>query len=153
MSTAPPENAPTPRGARFTKIYDKWGDHIITRDNHTELEWLAGLVGIVSNEYSPDCAAAKECHQLTVGDYEDWRVPTLEEALSVIGADEFWYWGESGPWIWTCTPDNDDPMGVAWVVKFGKDHAFKSPRTTPHCVRPVRGQMRTDITATAKAGA
>ncbi|EWG13375.1 hypothetical protein P910_003386, partial [Xylella fastidiosa Mul-MD] len=61
MSTATLENVPTTEGARFTKIYDKWGDHIITRDNHTELEWLAGFVGDVSNEYSPDCAAAKEC--------------------------------------------------------------------------------------------
>ncbi|EWG13389.1 hypothetical protein P910_003375, partial [Xylella fastidiosa Mul-MD] len=61
MSTATLKNAPAPGGARFTKIYDKWGDHIITRDNHTELEWLAGFVGYVSNEHSHDCAAAKEC--------------------------------------------------------------------------------------------
>ncbi len=45
MSTATLENVPTTEGARFTKIYDKYGDHIITRDNHTELEWLAGFVG------------------------------------------------------------------------------------------------------------
>ncbi|MCH7235125.1 MAG: DUF1566 domain-containing protein, partial [Xylella fastidiosa subsp. multiplex] len=79
MSTLALENAPTPRGARFTKIYDEHGNHIITRDEHTGLEWLYGYVGPSSNEYGPDCAAAKECHQTTVGGYDDWRVPNLEE--------------------------------------------------------------------------
>ncbi|ALR05831.1 DUF1566 domain-containing protein [Xylella fastidiosa] len=152
MSTATLENAPTPGGTRFTKIYDKNGKHIITRDANTELEWLAGFVGLLSNEYSPDCAAAKECHQLTVGDYEDWHVPTLEEALSVIGADEFWYWGESGHWIWTCTPADDHPREAAWVVKFGTNYSFTASRSVPYHVRPVRGRMRTDATATPKAG-
>ncbi|WGZ33580.1 DUF1566 domain-containing protein [Xylella fastidiosa] len=152
MSTAPLENATTPGGARFTKIYDLYGNHIITRDAHTELEWLAGFVGIWTNQDSCYGDAANVCRQLTVGGYDDWHVPTLKEALSANGADEFWYWGDSGTWIWTCTPDIDERRGEAWVVKFGKDHAFKAPRTTPHCVRPVRGQMRTDITATPKAG-
>nr|WP_238842238.1 DUF1566 domain-containing protein [Xylella fastidiosa] len=121
MSTATLENVPTTEGARFTEIYDEHGDPIITRDEHTGLEWLYGYVGPSSNEYGPDCAAAKECHQTTVGGYDDWRVPTLEEALSANGADEFWYWGESGAWIWTCTPDDDHPREAAWVVKFGTD--------------------------------
>ncbi|MDC6416647.1 hypothetical protein LOK85_12255 [Xylella fastidiosa subsp. multiplex] len=41
MSTATLENVPTTEGARFTKIYDEHGDHIITRDEATGLEWLA----------------------------------------------------------------------------------------------------------------
>ncbi|MDD0959437.1 DUF1566 domain-containing protein, partial [Xylella fastidiosa subsp. multiplex] len=41
MSAATLENVPTTGGARFTKIYDEHGDHIITRDEATGLEWLA----------------------------------------------------------------------------------------------------------------
>ncbi len=93
MSTATLENAPTPGGARFTKINDIYGNHIITRDNHTELEWLAGFVGIWTNQDSCYGVAANVCRRLTVGGYEDWHVPTLKEALSANGADEFWYWG------------------------------------------------------------
>ncbi len=40
MSTATLENA-HPGGARFTKIYDEDGNHIITRDEHKGLEWTA----------------------------------------------------------------------------------------------------------------
>ncbi|EGO82402.1 hypothetical protein XFEB_00734 [Xylella fastidiosa EB92.1] len=39
MSTAPLENAPTPGGARFTKIYDVYGNHIITCDSCMGIEW------------------------------------------------------------------------------------------------------------------
>ncbi len=41
MSTLRPRKRPHPRGARFTKIYDEHGNHIITRDEATGLEWLA----------------------------------------------------------------------------------------------------------------
>ncbi|HHW4670245.1 MAG TPA: DUF1566 domain-containing protein, partial [Xylella fastidiosa subsp. multiplex] len=58
MSTLALENAPTPRGARFTKIYDEHGNHIITRDEATGLEWLAWNLDPSNNEYGPDCDAA-----------------------------------------------------------------------------------------------
>ncbi|MCP8326079.1 DUF1566 domain-containing protein, partial [Xylella fastidiosa subsp. multiplex] len=49
MSTASFVYAPTPEGVRFTKIYDEHCKHIITRDEHKGLEWLAGYVGPSSN--------------------------------------------------------------------------------------------------------
>ncbi|HHW4669495.1 MAG TPA: Lcl C-terminal domain-containing protein [Xylella fastidiosa subsp. multiplex] len=151
MSTATLENVPTTEGARFTKIYDEHGKHIITCDAHTGLEWLAWNLNPSTNEYGPDCDAAKECHRLDIGAYNDWRVPTLEEALSANRAAAYLRW-ELGPWIWTCTPDNDDPRGAAWVVKFRTDYSFAASRAVPHHVRAVRGQMRTAATATPKAG-
>lgn len=76
MSTAHLENAPTTGGARFIKIYDIYGNHIITRDANTELEWLAGFVGIWANQGTQYGDAAIICRQLTACGYDDWRVPT-----------------------------------------------------------------------------
>ncbi|ARO68616.1 hypothetical protein B9J09_05880 [Xylella fastidiosa subsp. pauca] len=153
MSTATLENVPTPGGTRFTKIYDTDGYHAITRDEHKGLEWLTGYVGgPSSNAYGPDCDAAEECRQLAIWGYDNWRLPTQEEALSANGAAAYLRWEEPSYWIWTCTPDDDHPREAAWVVKFGTNHTAAVYRTAKYLVCAVRGQMRTDATATPKAG-
>ncbi|AAF83301.1 hypothetical protein XFUD_02045 [Xylella fastidiosa] len=152
MSTAPLENAPTIVGARFTKIYDKYGKHIITRDEHTELEWQPHVMARCTNFIGIFCGPARLCRESRVGGYTDWRAPTREEALSVAPMNAYWYWDEECPWVWTSTPDDEAPEKMAWVVKFGSIHPVKELRSNRHHVRAVRGQMRTDITATPKAG-
>ncbi|AAO28983.1 DUF1566 domain-containing protein [Xylella fastidiosa subsp. fastidiosa] len=152
MSTAPLENAPTPEGVRFTKIYDEHGKHIITRDEHKGLEWLAGYVGPSSNEYGPDCVAVKECCQLKIGGYDDWRVPELKELKTIGLLEGYWYWGDSGLLLWTCTPCEQEPKERATVFKFGVHYSFVASRSDKYPVRAVRGQMRTDAIATPKAG-
>ncbi|QJP49620.1 DUF1566 domain-containing protein [Xylella fastidiosa subsp. multiplex] len=154
MSTATLENAPTPGGARFTKIYDEHGDHIITRDEHKGLEWTAhaldsrhaaGFGNMLSRS-----GAKKVCRELTLGGHTDWRVPEIEEAMSIGLVDTCWPANEK--WFWTCTPCEQEPENKAWAFEFGTGNKRIEDRRSWLHVRAVRGQMRTDATATPKAG-
>ncbi|RWA36801.1 DUF1566 domain-containing protein [Xylella fastidiosa] len=150
MSTAPLENAPAPGGARFTKIYDKYGKHIITRDEKTRLEFAAQLIGPFSND--PYGEAEYECSRLTLGGYNDWGLPTREVALSAGPWNGYRYRAKSFHWIWTCTPYIQEPTEKAWAVRFGTTEKIPKRRYLNLHVRAVRGQMRTAATATPKAG-
>ncbi|NRP54188.1 hypothetical protein XFRB_02025 [Xylella fastidiosa] len=154
MSTAPLENAPTTGGARFTKIYDEHGKHIITRDAHTELEWTAHVIdgrhAAGFGNLLRRSGAEKVCLELTLGGHKDWRLPELKEGLSIGLVDTCWPSNEK--WLWTCTPCEQEPETKAWAFKFGTaDTGIKERREWLH-VRAVRGQMRTITTDTPKAG-
>ncbi|AIC10128.1 DUF1566 domain-containing protein [Xylella fastidiosa] len=155
MITASFGYAPTPGGARFTKIYDEDGNHIITRDEHKGLEWTAhafdgrnaaGFTNMLSRS-----GAGKVCRELTLGGHTDWRVPEIEEAMSIGLVDTCWPANEK--WFWTCTPCKKEPENKAWAFEFGTTEKIPKRRYLNLHVRAVRGQMRTDAIATPKAGA
>ncbi|ALR06088.1 DUF1566 domain-containing protein [Xylella fastidiosa] len=155
MSTATLENAPNTGGARFTKIYDKYGDHIITRDAHTELEWTAHVIdGYHHAEGFGNLlrrsTVEKVCRELTLGGHTDWRPPTLKEGLSIGIIDTCWPANER--WFWTCTPCEQEPENKTWAFEFGNGNKSTTDRLSWLYVRAVRGQMRTDAAATPKAG-
>ncbi|MGY0342357.1 DUF1566 domain-containing protein [Xylella fastidiosa] len=140
MSTAPLENAPNTIFAlewgRYTQIRDETGKHIITQDERTGMQWTAETLG----EF--DYYEAEEvCRNSRIGGYDDWRRPTDEELLAVT----------RGIAVWTCTPSENTRIGSAWVGGMGclstedTDDKFS--------VIAVRGPVRTDATATPKAGA
>lgn len=102
------------------------GAHQIVRIEH---ELLAKPL-FVAADFSPTRMnwpdAKKWAEALTLGGHS-WRLPTVEEAFFIpdrskypafdreifMGADERW------PWIWTSTPDAEDPeppSGFAWDV-------------------------------------
>ncbi|ALR04352.1 DUF1566 domain-containing protein [Xylella fastidiosa] len=155
MSTATLENAPTTGGARFTKIYDKYGKHIFTRDARTELEWTARAVASrdikgYANRFG-DSEAERACYEEYFEGYSGWRAPEIHEALSIGFLRD--YWPTHFDWLWTCTPCAHDPENKAWAFRFGTSETALVNRYEKLHVRPVRGQMRTDATATPKAGA
>ncbi|KQH72791.1 hypothetical protein AOT81_11995 [Xylella fastidiosa] len=155
MGAATLENAPTPGGSRFTKIYNKYGHHIITRDAHMGLEWTAhafeGYDGAGYSNLSKNTGAEWACRVSDIGGHTDWRLPKLNEALSIGLVDTYWPSNYEG-WLWTCTPCEKEPKTKAWAVKFGTTDIRIEERCECFHVRAVRGQMRTDATATPKAG-
>jgi hypothetical protein len=86
---------------------------------------------------------AKEyCKNSDVAGYKDWRLPTVEELISIVDYKKYdpaingifkckssWYWTE------TIFADGSDD---AWIVDFYNGCVDWDDRGSDYCVRPVR---------------
>lgn len=93
------------------------GDSVVF-DKTTGLMWQrAG-----SENYRTYADAEKYVRDLRLAGYRDWRLPTLEEAMSLMERKEYDRlhidpkFDKAQTWIWTADKNTD---GVAWVVSFG----------------------------------
>lgn len=112
----------------------------IVYDEKTSLIWQD------TNETDKDFSeAVAYCNNLSLGEYDDWRLPSLEELCSIVDItkqptilDNFKvinnasYWSSSVPAHY---PDG------AWYVRFKDGRYFRFLKQTNLKVRCVRGQL------------
>lgn len=122
-------------------------------DNQTGLMWAldANMAG-TNNTWD---AAIDYCNDLVHGDHDDWRLPNVNELLSLIdhNPEEGWRYPQlpighpflnvqTMPAYWSSTCGEDFIMGVeSYYVYIGSGSAAQGEWTTDYagCVWPVRG--------------
>jgi hypothetical protein len=122
------------------------GDKVIV-DNATGLMWHQGG----SRKYMKWKKAKKWIKKLNEGSwlnkssyagYHDWRLPTLEEAASLLESNKRNdlyidpVFSNKQKWIWT--GDSEDGSEAAWIVYFHNGHVLCSIFDNRYYVRPVR---------------
>ena len=143
--------------------YKNLGNGII-RDTITGLEWQADYVNRMPWQGAMDYAAG-----LDLGGHIDWRVPTIEESITLIdysrvhpasafpGMPLEWFWTSSpfvaAPYV---SPENDtilnpveEARSIAWSVAFDYGFSDYSGKMLPCDVRCVRGK-RADLETVVK---
>lgn len=133
--------------ARFEKVLDAGGAHIITRDTLTGLEWSARDIGSFTNAVGSKAEAA--CSALTLGGHADWRLPTIDELESIRDRSRYspaidikFFPGCPPDWFWTSTPHAYNPAEYAWIVGFYDGYSGYGYRHKRFRVRAVRGPSR-----------
>ncbi len=125
--------------AGVTRSYGRNGDIVI--DNTTGLQWE-------DNETiaKPWDAAGTYCSEFSLGDNNDWRLPNIEELITLV------YEGERNPalmkgvfhkyissYYWSSTTDSENTSN-ALLVGFTRGLLSNHGKTNPHYVRCVRGR-------------
>jgi len=113
-------------GPRFVNLgkdgkptMDAQDDWVAVYDRETKLIWTAGIVG--SSDGLEWAAAAEATKGLRLQEHDDWRLPTIQELLSIIdygkndpAVDKAHFKGPYS-WTWSSTPYAGS-SGYAWCV-------------------------------------
>ncbi|HHW4679851.1 MAG TPA: Lcl C-terminal domain-containing protein [Xylella sp.] len=136
--------------ARFTKILDDYGKHIITRDEKTGLEWAACSFGLYSNKLH-DSEAEKGCRAVRIGGHGDWRLPTVDELLTLVDRSRYHPATDVDAFpnvvtegffrYWTSTPIQRIWQTNAWMVDLAYGECISGLRELVFGVIPVRGSL------------
>lgn len=113
-------------------------------DGSTKLTW--------SRENVPggtmNWAKAKEaCAALRLGGFSDWRLPTIQELLTLVDYDRHGpaintdFFSCESNWYWTSTPAHSSPGVYAWIVGFSYGLSYWDSQVSDHCVRAVRASQ------------
>jgi hypothetical protein len=88
--------------------------------------------------------AQKECERLSLGGYDDWRLPSRIELVSILDGtrtqpsiDVGAFPGTPSHWFWTSSPAADDPNS-AWYVYFYFGYPKIEEKRNRFAVRCVR---------------
>lgn len=98
---------------------------------------------------SPDRLNFKDaeayCKALTTAGHTDWRLPTIQELLSLVdytrhdpAIDDALFPDTKSTYYWSSSPDASSPADYAWIVAFGDGHAYYYDRDHTAFVRAVR---------------
>lgn len=98
---------------------------------------------------SPDRLNFKDaesyCKALTTGGHTDWRLPTIQELLSLVdytrhdpAIDTDKFPDTKSNWYWSSSPYASSPAYYAWIVHFHHGHAYYDRRDHTAFVRAVR---------------
>ncbi|SLM31434.1 exported hypothetical protein [Desulfamplus magnetovallimortis] len=125
----------------------------VVEDIRTGLQWQR-QDDSVERTWSDAC---KYCEELVLGGYYDWRIPEIEELVSIIDYTEYSpsinedvlesaesYWEVSSFWYWSNTKVASDIYNL-WGVGFGRGDVDVDYHTSTNPVRCVRtGASGTD---------
>ena len=125
-------------GARFSLD----GDTV--RDAQSGLIWTRNTLPGGRRKWADAKKVAEECR---AGGFIDWRLPTIQELLSIVDYERSepstdpMFECESS-WYWTATPCASSPSVCAWGVCFGNGYSFWDGQNYEGFVRAVRpGQI------------
>lgn len=86
------------------------------------------------------------CAALRTGGHTDWRLPTIQELLSLVdytrhdpAIDTDKFPDTKSNWYWSSSPDASLPADDAWFVSFNGGHSYCGHRDLAAFVRAVRG--------------
>ena len=110
-------------------------------DPRTGLEWSPTLGERVN--WKTAKKVAKECR---AGGHADWRLPTIEEQITLIdfsrtspAANTDLFPDMQSSWYWSATPLASSPGDYAWYVYFGNGNVSGNYQGYTAFVRAVRG--------------
>jgi len=115
-------------------------DKEIVTDTSTHLQWQDDKNA--TNGYIWE-DAVKYCENLTLGGYDDWRLPNIIELLSIVDDSRInptintTFKNTANKNYWTSTTRDSDTK-VAWCVEFSDGqsyYSFKTDKTIVRCVR------------------
>ena len=125
----------------ITRSYTRDDTKEVVIDHATHLMWQDGVSGqTVTHTWQE---AKEYCEALTLGGFTDWRLPTIEELLSIVDS------GRSGPSIdpvfqnvvsdlyWSSTTDASN-TSRAWAVNFYDGYDRWGAKSVDGYVRCVR---------------
>ena len=115
------------------------------QDDKTGLVWQDNQA-VVQNEMMQEEAIAY-CQKLKLDGFEDWRLPTLKEAYTIVDltrerpALKKGFEIRNDEQFWTSTPFVKKPKKEAWRISmsYGKAEPYNKNRT--YDVRCVRGEL------------
>ena len=113
-------------------------------DKKTGLMWTKANVGSKALNWK-DAKAAAEA--VRIGDSTDWRLPTIQELLTLVDYDRHDpaidpVFKCDSTWYWTSTPAASSPADCAWIVRFHDGHSSWYYQDGESRVRAVRvGQL------------
>lgn len=126
-------------GWRFERLSDG-----IVRDNTTGLEWDTSDFG--GKEFTFE-KAVKACEDLRTGGHSDWRLPTIQELLSLVdytrhepAINKEFFPNCKSSWYRTSTPYAPF-SGYSWIVYFSYGGSSYDHRDLDLFVRAVRASQ------------
>jgi hypothetical protein len=131
------------RDDELIKVFD--GDKLImVTDAVRRLTWDVAKFG---NRRMTHAEALDACAELCTGGYSDWRLPTIQELLSLVDysrhspaiATEYFPDCKSD-WYWSATSYGPE-SGCAWVVSFDQGYSGLDDRCSANYVRAVRASQ------------
>ena len=123
--------------------YSAHTDEKVVRDENTKLEWQR----TISDGTYTFNQAISYCADLEYAGYDDWRVPTTKELISIADYDKFnptadtTYFQDAAGQFWTSKRGANN-TNYAWTVYFFEGTVINSMASTPHSVRCVRGETQ-----------
>lgn len=116
------------------------GEHVATHDALTGLTWLTAPVDCGEKPWSE---AIEEAKKVRVFGATDWRLPTIQELLSIVDYERFdpavdpdFFKGPYG-WVWSSTPAAS-PSDYAWSVFLYDGDSYRYGQAGHFRVRAVR---------------
>jgi hypothetical protein len=136
--------AKMPQPPRFEKVRDKDDNHVITHDVANGLEWDIADFG--GKEFTFE-KAKKACAELRTGGHSDWRLPIVQELLTLVdytrsepAIDKEFFPNCKSSWYRTSTPYT--PLsGCAWFVCFSYGYSGNVRLDGGYFVRAVRASQ------------
>ena len=146
-----------PRGAgswanynatRFTTAEPVAGQVVVT-DNATGLMWVynANGAGCFSGGTKTWTQAITSAESLTFAGYSDWRLPNINELISIVDYGRYnpaitpnYFRNTKAAYYWSSTTYTSN-SGFAWYIEFYNGYASGVTKANSYYVRPVRGGL------------